>query len=278
MAGAWRRCVVTDTCERLGGSPMTIRGTLALQDFLTRVRARVRRSRRQVVPGRKIAESVPIGRLMCPLRYDLHVRIEFIRLLGDQWALYADDLPGFLERPQSRAYYVWFKEVACARYQRQIYADDQSLQSAFLGRVHETARLWKSITSSGYDLSTPVRLQSGRTIRAVHGKRINSAYFAGDGCHRVSCLYVMGHDRLEPEQYEVEFARTYQPLDNTAILIKKLPLNRTAYLHFISRFYCDGMALDSVEQIRQHVASRNTSLLSELESVLAFDLDSVATT
>jgi hypothetical protein len=256
---------------------MTFRGSLALQDFLTRVRARVRRSRRQVVPGRKIAQPVSIGRLMCPLRYDLHVRIEFIRLVRDQWTLYANDLAGFLECPQSKAYYVWFKEVACARYQRQIYADDRSLQSAFLGRVHETARLWKSITSNGYDLSTPVRLQSGRSIRAVHGKRIKSAYFAGDGCHRLSCLYLMGHDRLEPEQYEVEFARTYRPLDNTAILIKKLPLNRTEYLHFISRFYCDGKELDSVEEIRHHVASHSPTLLPELESVLAFDLDSVAT-
>lgn len=257
---------------------MTIQGALAWQDILTRVRARVRRSRRQVVSGRTIAESVPIGRLMCPLRYDLLVRIEFIRLLRDQWSMYADNLSRFLERPQSRAYYVWFKEVACARYRREIYGDDKLLHSAFVGRVHETARLWKSITSNGYDQSTPVRLQSGHSVRTVHGKRINSAYFAGDGCHRLSCLYLMGHDRLEPEQYEVELSRSYQPLDNTAILIKKLPLDRTEYLHFLSRFYCDGMELDSVGAIRQHVASHSPNLLPELDSVLAFDLDHVATT
>ncbi|HEX2251156.1 MAG TPA: hypothetical protein VHH32_12480 [Gemmatimonadales bacterium] len=255
---------------------MTTRGGLAWQDFLTRVRARVRRSRRQVVSGRRIGESISIDRLMCPLRYDLYVRIEFVRLLREQWTMYANDLPGFLERPQSKAYYVWFKEVACARYQRQIYADDTLLRSAFYTRVHETARLWKSISGNGYDPSTPVRLQSGRSIRAVHGKTVNSTYFAGDGCHRVSCLYVMGHHRLEPVQYEVEFARSYQPLDNTAILIKKLPLSRTEYLHFLSRFYCEGLELDSVDQIRQHVASSKTTLLPELESVLAFDLDNVA--
>jgi hypothetical protein len=252
---------------------MTTRCGEAWHDFLTRVRARVRRSRRQVVPGRRIGESVRIDRLMCPLRYDLYVRIEFIRLLRDQWTLYASDLSSFLERPQSRAYYVWFKEVACARYQRQIYSDDRLLHSAFVARVHETARLWESISGNGYDPSTPIRLQSGRSIRAVHGKTIDSAYFAGDGCHRISCLYVMGHHRLEPGEYDVEFARDYQPLDNTAILVQKLPLSKTEYLHFISRFYCDGVELDSVEQIRQHVVSRNGSLLPELESVLAFDLD-----
>lgn len=257
---------------------MITEGALAWEDFLTRVRARVRRSRRQVVSGRDIGESIPIDRLMCPLRYDLHVRIEFIRLLRDEWTLYENDLSGFLERPESRAYYVWFKEVACARYRRDLYGDDKLLHSAFVGRVHDTAKLWKSITSSGYNPSTPVRLQSGRSIQAVHGKRINSAYFAGDGCHRLSCLHVMGQDRLEPDQYEVEVARNYQPLDNTAILIKKLPLVKTEYLHFISGFYCDGMELDSVEEIRRQVASRNATLLPELESVLAFDLDSVATT
>lgn len=251
--------------------------TCSVYDFLARMQARVGRARHQVVSGHELAEPVEIGRLMCPLRYDLWVRIEFIRLLRDEWTLYTSDLPAFLRRPESRAYYIWFKEVACARFRPELYPDDRRIQPAFVSRVHETSRLWKSIETSGYDQSNPIRLRAGRSIRPVNGKRISSPYFAGNGCHRLSCLYVMGQTRLAPEQYEVEFAPVYQPLDNTAILLRMLPLDRTRYFRFISRFYCDGVELDTADEIRRQVAAAKRSLLPELESVFAFDLASLAT-
>ncbi|MEA2725009.1 MAG: hypothetical protein QOH59_2780 [Gemmatimonadales bacterium] len=242
------------------------------RDLITRVRARIARYREEVVPGTEIARTIDIDRLMCPLRYDLWVRIEFIRLLRDEWSLYAKDLPGFLDRPQSRAYHVWFKEVRCAIYSPRIYRDEALLKLEFARRVHETATLWKSIERNGYDRSTPIRLGSGRSIRPVNGKKINSAYFAGDGCHRMSCLYVTGQTQLQPEDYEVQIRPEFEPLDITAILLHRLPLARTAYLHFLSRFYCEGLQLDTAEQILQHVGSAKPDLLAELESALAFDL------
>ncbi len=240
--------------------------------LITRVQARVARFRQEIVPGTEIAEAIDIGRLVCPLRYDLWVRIEFVRLLRDEWGLYTDDLPGFLNRPQSRAYYVWFKEVRCALYSPRIYRDEELVKAEFVKRVHETATLWSSIERNGYDRSRPIRLGSGRSIRSVNEKTINSTYFAGDGCHRLSCLYVTGQTRLEPEDYEVHLRQEFEPLDITAILVQQLPLDRTSYLYFISRFYCDGSEFDSADQILQHVASEKPDLLAELESVLAFDL------
>jgi hypothetical protein len=248
-----------------------------MYDFLARVQARLSRTRHQIVPGRKIGQRVDIGRLMCPLRYDLWVRIAFIRLLRDEWKLYTEDLAGFLDRAESRAYYIWFKEVACARFRPEIYSDDRLVQPAFLRRVQETSELWQSIHQIGYDRSNPIRLRGGRTIQQVNGKRMNSNYFAGDGCHRLSCLYVMGQTQLEPDQYEVAVAPVYQPLDNTATLIKRLPLDRARYLSFISRFYCDGVELDSADEIRGRVAKDKASLLPELDSVFAFDLPNLAT-
>jgi hypothetical protein len=243
-----------------------------LRHFITLVRARVARFRQEIVPGSEIGESIDIGRLICPLRYDLCVRIEFIRLLRDEWALYTDNLSGFLDRPESRAYYVWFHEIACARYMPQLYGNQKLVQPAFIKRVHEAAKLWRSIDRNGYDASTPIRLGSGRSIQSVNGKTTNATYFAGDGCHRMSCLFVRGQTRLEPEQYEVQIRQEFQPLDNTAILIQQLPLDRTSYLHFISRFYCDGRELGSADEILAQVASTKAHLLPELESVLAFDL------
>jgi hypothetical protein len=241
--------------------------------LVRRIQARLARSRHEIVSGRDIAEPILIDRLICPLRYDLCVRIEFIRLLHHEWTLYQNDLAGFLDRPQSKSYYIWFKEVACARYKPQIYRDEKLVGAAFVRRVHETARLWKSIDQHGYDSATPIRLRSGRSIRRVNAKTINSAYFAGDGCHRISCLYVAGRTRLEPEEYEVEIQQDYQPLDNTSVLIQQLPLERTSYLRFISRFYCGRVELDT-DAIRREVASTKPHLLSELDSVLVADLPS----
>jgi hypothetical protein len=245
---------------------------LSFHDLITRIQARVARYRQEIVPGIEIGESIDIGRLICPLRFDLCVRIDFIRLMRDEWALYTDDLARFLDRPQSRAYYVWFKEVRCARYSPELYRDEKLVIPAFVERVHETARIWRSIERSGYDPSTPIRLESGRSIRIVNGKAINSPYFAGDGCHRMACLYLTGQTRLEPKDYEVRIQRDFEPLDITADLIQRLPLDRVTYLSFISRFYCDGLRLDSADRILRHVASERLDLLTELESVLAFDL------
>jgi hypothetical protein len=249
---------------------------LSLHDLITRVQRRVARYRREIVPGTEIGESVDIGRLICPLRYDVCVRIDFIELLRDHWALYTGDLPAFLDLPQSRAYYTWFHEIPCAYFMPQIYGDEQLVRRAFVKRVHETARLWKSIDQDGYDLSNPIRLKSGRPALSVNGKTIVSTYFAGDGCHRLSCLYLTGQRRLEPKHYEVLVQRNLVPLDNTALLIEHLPLDRAAYLQFISSFYCSGLKLDSADQILQRVASEKPNLLPELESVLAFDLPRIS--
>jgi hypothetical protein len=243
-----------------------------LHDVITRLQARVARYRREIVAGSEIRESIEIDRLICPLRYDLCIRIEFIRLLRDQWSLYTDHLDAFLDRPQSRAYLTWFRDIACARYMPEVYRDPTQLQPAFVKRVHETATLWQSIAHNGYDRTTPIRLASGRTIQSVNGKRINATYFAADGCHRMSCLYLTGQTRLEPEHYEVQIHRSFQPLDNTAILIDRLPLGRVAYLKFVSPFYCDGLTFDSPEKVLEHVATRKAHLLPEATSVLAFDL------
>ena len=247
-----------------------------MHDFIAQVQRRVARRRAEILPGIEFAKSVDIGRLISPLRYDIWVRIEFIRLLRDAWSVYTGDLQQFLERPESHAYYVWFHEVFCARYKPQIYGQEKLVRHAFVERVRDTAALWESIDGQGYDPSRPIRLESGRSIRSVNGKVIDSTYFAGDGCHRMSCLFLMGQTRLEPGQYNVRVHRSFQPLDNTAVLLKHLPLDRTTYLTFISRFYCrDGLELKSADEILQHVARERPNLLPELKSVIAFDLSRI---
>lgn len=243
-----------------------------VHDLAIRVRARVSRPRHRIIPGVEIGRSIDIERLIWPLRYDICVRIELIRLLRDEWTLYVSDLATFLDRPQSRAYYTWFRDVACARHLPWICNDEKLLNAAFVKRVHDTARLWVSIRQHGYDAKTPVRVRSGRSIRPVSGKTITSRYFAGDGCHRLACLYLAGRTRLEPTEYEVQVDDVFEPLDNTAILIPRLPIGRAHYLTFISHYYGDGLEFGCSRQLDQYVASHKAHLLTELRSVLAFDL------
>jgi hypothetical protein len=238
--------------------------------MVKRLQARVDRLRRDVVPGVRIAQYIDIERLICPLRYDIWMRVEFIRLLRDEWMLYQHDPDEFLSRPQARAYYIWFREVACARFHPEIYPHEKLVQGRFRTRVDETARLWQSIERDGFDPIKPVRLHSGRAILDVNGKRVEASFFPGNGCHRIAALYLTGQRQLEPAQYEVEVHRRYQPLDNTAILLRALPLDRTSYLQFLSRFYCDGEIRDA-DGILRHVAVEKPSLLPELKSVLAGD-------
>ena len=246
-----------------------------VEDLTRLAGAQLVRLRQEIVPGSALAKPIDISRLICPLRYDLWVRIDLVRLLRDEPELYREDFSGFLSRPPARAYHVWFKEVCCGRFRPRLYRNPKLLERAFVQRIRETAALQESIDRHGFDGSKPIRLMSGRSIRTVNGKRIGSRYFAGDGCHRMACLYASGRTSLEPAEYEVAIHPSFQPLDNTSILIRHLPLDRTAYLRFISSFYCDGDEIDSADGILRHVAGRRPELLPELRSVLASDLPRV---
>lgn len=234
---------------------------------------RIDRLSDDVVPGAKLGSVIDLNRIICPLRYDICIRIEFIRLLRDEWTLYEEDFDLFRTRPAAKAYFVWFRDVRCATYQPKLLHNAARLEAGFMRRVRQTARLWRSMESNGFDTSRPIRLGGGRLVQEVNGKAINGTLFAGDGCHRIACLYLLGWRRLEPIHYEVAVQYCFKPFDNTATLIKSNALDLTAYLRYISKFYCDGLEVDSVDTIRQHVYVRKTELLPELESVLAYDLE-----
>jgi hypothetical protein len=245
---------------------------MSLRNLLTQARARVAAWGQETVSGTRIGESIEIARLMCPLRLDLAVRVEFIRLLRDEWTLYTDDLPRFLERPESKAYYVWFRDVRCAHYDPELRRDGERAGAAFLERVHQTARLWQSMERNGYDRSTPIRLETGRSVRPVNEKAVASPYFTGDGCHRLSCLYLMNRTRLSPEDYEVRVHRVYQPLDITGELLPLLSLDRSSYLRFMSQWYAPGQATDTADDMVRFVSRNRPELLHELQTVFAYDL------
>ena len=231
-----------------------------------------RRLHERIIPGREIGERIKIYDLVYPLRYDILVRADFIRFLAENEQLPTSDIGMMLEHPAARAYQAWFKEVAVRRFSSEIYNDHLLVQERFRERVEKVRRLWESITSQGFDHSTPVRLGGGRDIIDVNGKIIDASYFAGDGCHRTACLLVMGKAVLEPEEYEVLWTPTFRPLDNTAILIEKLPIGMAVYLSYISDAYCEGRPLATAEDLMTDVREHSPAKLTEVESVLRHDL------
>lgn len=241
-------------------------------EFVRAAWRRIERFGEHIVPGSVLGQAVYIDRIACPLRYDICVRIDFLRLLRDEWALYERDFDSFRQRPAVNAYFAWFRDIRCVNYEPTLLHDQTRLEASFVKRIRQTAVLWQSVERIGFDTSHPIRLSAGRSVENIHGKSISGGIFAGDGCHRIACLYLLGWRRLEPPHYEVAVRSRLKPFDNTATLIESKALDLASYLRYISQFYCDGMEFDTADSIRQHVAERKPELLAELQSVLAYDL------
>ncbi|HEX6655766.1 MAG TPA: hypothetical protein VF153_06085 [Candidatus Limnocylindria bacterium] len=225
----------------------------------------------EITPGTTIGESVPMERLICPLRYDIHVRVSFVELLRDEWPTFKADRPAFLELPAARAYRTWHDEVLAKR-RAALREQRHDIDESFAARVDRTGRLWESFRDGGFDASQPVELRSGRVLQLPNGKAIGTRIFAGDGCHRLACLIAAGQTELLPAQYYLRTKPEFAPRDNTALLLRPLGLDLSAYLAFLSPLYADGATPATVGDLRVATATRHPDLAAELESVLAHDL------
>ncbi|KRE33786.1 hypothetical protein ASG82_22270 [Mycobacterium sp. Soil538] len=196
----------------------------------------------------------------------------FVRLLRDEWALYENDVDSFRLRPEAQAYFRWFRDIRSVRYEPSLLRDAKRMNSAFLARMDQTARLWQSMSRDGYDISAPIRLASGRTLERVNGKAVNEIVFSGDGCHRIACLQLLGWKHLKPVHYEVALYPRFTPLDITSILIEMGMLDRETYRRYLCEFYGQGTNVKSFEGLEHYLASASPALLEELQSVLTYDL------
>ena len=224
------------------------------------------------VSGLEVGQRIRIFDVVCPLRYDILVRADFIAALAENDKLLTIELDELLEIRAAKSYAVWFREVCIKRFSPDIYHDENLVRQRFAIRVEKTKRLWESISLNGFDLTQPISLRSGEAILALNGKKVGASIFAGDGCHRIACLLVMGKTYLEPNEYRVWMQSEFQPQDNTALLIDKLPITEADYLTFISRGYCEGRTLttanDAVAYLKVHDPDRLTELQYNLNSHL----------
>ena len=238
--------------------------------------ARISGKRCRVFEGEEIGLDIDIESLICPLRYDIRVRINFYNYYEQNRKLYENDLNSFLEGSPARAYYKWYKEDNLRLYRPKIYHQENRVNSYFLKKVKNAVKLFESIKQKGYDTTFPIRLKTGKTIIHENKKKLCATYYAGDGCHRLACLYCLGFKYLPKSHYIVTLRKKCIPNDSTHYLIRKIPLSTEEYFRFISSYYCEGREFINLQDIIDYLNLRRPDKLDEVLSVIHEDMKSFA--
>lgn len=215
--------------------------------------------------------DLPIRHLISPLRYDVLVRQEFIRLMIVEWTTYEADIEAFLELARQQDYYIWFREVATFHIGIENPGDREALDRAFRRRVHKTGRLVGEFARTGYRPVYPITIQETDTPHTTGtGKTLHKRFHLVDGCHRLALLHMIGVPALPPTHYRL-IPREEAPVDNTTHLVRTLGLSPARYYRFLSMSYGSGVAHDDRASLLDDVATNQPHLLEELRSVLAVD-------
>jgi hypothetical protein len=211
-----------------------------------RLRRRVRHTIERAGAGEIAAdEPVIIDDLVSPLRYDILVRQRFLALLADSPELHEGDLDPLLELARSHEYFTWFNSVVVPRFMPALIGREAEVAAAFATRVRATVDLLRSFQRSGLDPERPITLRTGRRIAATStGKRLGRRIFARDGCHRIALLRASGVSVLEPGTYRLDQQRRFEPLDNTAPMLRAAPIGAEAYWDFLALSYGCLVAAD----------------------------------
>jgi hypothetical protein len=213
-------------------------------------------------PSRGGRATHDIGRLISPLRYDVMVRASMFQLLqGHQ-----EVTPHLLEQILHHPYFVWFREIECARYYPRLLNDPTLLATAFEARVIRAMATMHSFDRVGFDTRHPVRLIYTRGMQiADSGAFTSSSFHIGDGCHRLALLLLKGL-ALEPGMYRVRSASA-QLLDNTAVLLSHTHISANEYASFLARGFGLGQVKD-LETLRREILMHCPQRLGEFQRVV----------
>lgn len=245
------------------GEPNGARGTGMIAGLSTRLRAFARGRRMNAGPLRRGHDSIDIRQLISPLRYDVIVRSQFFTKL-EAWR--GDPLPEILVVARQEPYFVWFTSVECARFFPSLLEDPNLLIEKFNRRVTRAVATLRSFDRRGFDTRYPVTLlsTSGRQV-TDSGAVVSQRFHIGDGCHRLALLLRTGQ-KLEPPMYRVRDARG-PVLDNTAILLQRLPVTDDDYARFLSGRFASEEYSD-LAALRSAVGKHSPEQLADLDQVV----------
>lgn len=212
-------------------------------------------------PKRPGEQTVDVRDLISPLRFDVVVRAQFFDFLSDNRGRTLAELQhAALDQP----YFTWFRDVECARFFPELLTQPDRLQSRFEARVAQARTTLQSYEQNGFDRRWPVTLLRTRAHSTTDtGLPIGARLHIGDGCHRLALLLRDGRD-LEPGMYLVRSA-TGPVIDNTAVLLRSLPVTPEQYLWFLSAGSVPGPHHD-VADLRSELALRHPERVDELDT------------
>jgi hypothetical protein len=227
----------------------------------------------------ELANGIDIASLVCPLRYDVVVRRDFLSFYAAHEDLYSSDFDAFANLVRQSSYYTWYARSDTVRSRPHLLDDPDGLWLRFVDKIHRVIDLYRSMMKAGYDERHPIVLKTAENLipptadrRAPPtGKFISDRYFMADGCHRLAFLMMMGHTVLPAEYFRVKCFREFSPFDSTSLLAPSLPLGASQYFTFLSSRYCHPLVFEDRESFLGYVAEHSPELLQEVLSFIRVD-------
>jgi hypothetical protein len=232
---------------------------------------------REVSPP-ELAGGVAIVDLVVPLRYDVLVRLEFIRWYRERREEASRDRAAFLAAARATAYHRWWMTAETIRGRPYLLGRPDELEALFAQRVDATIRLAEGAVA-GSLAAEPVVLKTGRRLlppTTFRGgpptdKRVSDRFFLADGCHRLALLVEAGRDRLAPGEFRVREYDAFSPFDATGILARELPITPRDYVTFLASRYAPGRDVLDPDDLVRAVAEADPRRADDVRSALAAD-------
>lgn len=216
-------------------------------------------------PKQDGTESLDVGRLISPFRYDVVVRAQLFDAVADRPE--GGSIEDFVASVAEHPYAVWFREVELRRFFPWMLNDPRQVAEAYAARVARAVTTFESFEQRGFDTGRPIMLRClARPTASDSGVLVPRVLHLGDGGHRLALLYRSG-SRLEPSMHRID-PRPNRVIDNTAILVPALGLGEHDYAAFLSLGFLEEVAT-SLDGLWTGVERRCPERLGELEALVA---------
>ena len=227
----------------------------------------------------ELANGIEIARIVCPLRYDVHVRRDFFIFYAAHRDLYNSDPNAFVECSKETNYYTWYLESEAVRTNQSLRDNLVALGADYSRRIQRAVALYESVQNEGFQTRFPITLKTAKRLLPpttrpggpATGKQIAAKYFLADGCHRLALLMALGYDRLPAGYFKVKYFQQFSPFDSTKLLVRRVLADPSAYFGFLSSYYTAPEVLTNRDDILKHIQTSKPELLAEALSVIRAD-------
>lgn len=234
------------------------------------IRRVLRRAPWQVVTRMWQRESPPIAELVGPLRLDVLVVRDFLRIYLQRRDLAARDFAGFVAEAREHRFrdliYGWF-----SLYQPEAVRNPEVFSRHFDMQVRRSVMLWHQVADDR-DIRPAIEVKvAARTLPTATGKLVHGRYGLGEHSYRAACLMLLGHHVLPPRSFCYRWYRVRRPYDGTWVLTHRKALTPTEYFCYLSEVYGSSERFTTEADLRRFVETVTPGRLDEFRSVVRAD-------